>query len=224
MEFPVDVTLAEAKKIQEKLRHSVRLVSTCELPKTIAGVDVSSNRYSNLLYAVWVVFTYPDLVLVDRAFAKTVTSFPYVPGFLSFREIPALLQAWKKLRTKPDVTMVDGQGIAHPRRLGIASHLGLVLDIATIGCAKSKLYGVGEEPYAEVGAISYLHDPKTHEMIGAYVRTKARAKPLVISPGHNITLGESVSYIQACTRRRRIPEPTRQAHELVNAFRRGEIS
>src|SRR3954469_14536127 len=141
MEFRDDVTLQEARKIQEDLRASIHLEPLVVKPKTIAGVDISSNRFSNELYAGWVVLSYPDMELQERALVKAVTKFPYVPGFLSFREIPALLEAYSKLKEKPDVTMVDGQGIAHPRRLGIGAHLGLVLDIPTIGCAKSRLYG-----------------------------------------------------------------------------------
>jgi deoxyribonuclease V len=133
------------------------------------------------------------------------------------------LDAYKKLKTKPDVTMVDGQGIAHPRRLGIATHLGLVLDIPTIGCGKSRLYGVGDVPADESGSVTYLHDPKDKEIIGAYLRTKERANPVIISPGNHITLEESLEIAGVCVRGYRIPEPTRKAHEIVNMFRRGEI-
>jgi len=223
MEFRADVTLQEARKIQEDLRSSISLKPLQRAPKIIAGVDISSNRFSNILYAGWVVLTYPEMELIERALAKSETKFPYVPGFLSFREIPALLQAFEKLETKPDITMVDGQGIAHPRRLGIAAHLGLVLDMPTIGCGKSLLYGVGDEPGDEAGSVSYLHDPKNKEIIGAYLRTKERANPVIISAGNDITLKESLDIARACVRGYRIPEPTRRAHEIVNMFRRGEI-
>jgi deoxyribonuclease V len=223
MEFRADVTLQEARKIQEGLRASISLEPLKEAPKTIAGVDISSNRFSNVLYAGWVLLTYPDLEIIEHALAKSETKFPYVPGFLSFREIPALLEAYKKLKIKPGVTMVDGQGIAHPRRLGIASHLGLILDISTIGCGKSLLYGVGDEPGEEAGSISYLHDPKNKEIIGAWLRTKNRSNPVIISPGNRITLDESLDIARTCVRGYRIPEPTRKAHEMVNMFRRGEI-
>jgi len=223
MEFRADVTLPEARKIQEELRSSVRLEEFTGKLNYIAGVDISSNRFSNILYAGWVILTYPGLEIVERALAQTETNFPYVPGFLSFREIPALLEAHKKLKTKPDVTMVDGQGIAHPRRMGIAAHLGLVLDMPTIGCGKSLLYGVGDEPGAEAGSVSYLHDPKDRTTIGAYLRTKDRANPVIISPGHKITLEQSLEIARVCVRGYRIPEPTRRAHEVVNMFRRGEI-
>jgi deoxyribonuclease V len=223
MEFRTDVTFPEARKIQEDLRASIRLEQLKKEPETIAGVDISSNRFSNVLYAGWVVFTYPGLELIERALAQSETKFPYVPGFLSFREIPALLQAYDKLKTKPDVTMVDGQGIAHPRRLGIATHLGLVLDIPTIGCAKSLLYGVSDEPGDEAGSMTYLHDAKNKEIIGALLRTKDRSNPVIISPGNHITLEQSLDIARTCVRGYRIPEPTRRAHDTVNMFRRGEI-
>jgi deoxyribonuclease V len=223
MEFRTDVTFPEARKIQEDLRSSIRLVPLKEPPKTIAGVDISSNRFSNVLYAGWVIFTYPELEILERSLSKMETKFPYVPGFLSFREIPPLLDAYSKLKIKPDVTMVDGQGTAHPRRLGIAVHLGLVLDIPTFGCAKSRLYGVGDEPGEETGSVTYMHDPKNKEIIAAYLRTKDRTNPVIISPGNAITLDESLAIARTCVRGYRIPEPTRKAHDIVNMFRRGEI-
>jgi deoxyribonuclease V len=223
MEFRAKVTFPEARKIQEELRSRIRIEEFSEQLNYIAGVDISSNRFSNTLYAGWVLLAYPSLEIIEQALAKLDTKFPYVPGFLSFREIPALLEAYEKLKIKPDVTMVDGQGIAHPRRLGIAAHLGLVLDIPTIGCAKSLLYGVGDEPLGKAGSVSYLRDPKDKEIIGAYLRTKERAKPVIISPGNRITLEQSLDIARTCARGYRIPEPTRCAHETVNMFRRGEI-
>lgn len=224
MDFPATATLPEARKIQEDLRASARIERYGKTPKTIAGVDVSMTRFSKILYAGWIVLSYPDFIEVDRGLAKVEANFPYVPGYLSFREIPALLKAWEKLANKPDLTMVDGQGIAHPRRVGIATHLGLLLDIATIGCAKSVLYGMGDEPGVGAGSVAYMHDPKTKETIGARLRTKDHVNPVVISPGNMITLEESIYFARACVRGYRIPEPTRRAHDLVNTFRRGEIS
>jgi deoxyribonuclease V len=224
MQFPANPTIEEAVRLQNELRQSVQLVSYGRQPRTIAGVDVSMNRFSNVLYAGWIVFSYPELIEIDHGLARVEASFPYVPGFLSFREIPALLRAWERLSTKPDVTMVDGQGIAHPRRLGIAAHLGLVLDIAAFGCAKSRLYGIGEEPSVATGSISYLLDPKDGTVIGAYLRTKHSVKPVLVSAGNRVTLEESLKITRSCVRGYRIPEPTRRAHELVNAYRRGEIS
>jgi deoxyribonuclease V len=135
-----------------------------------------------------------------------------------------LLKAWEKLARKPDVLLVDGIGIAHPRRLGIASHLGLVLDIPTIGCAKSVLTGTYEEPGQEPGNWTPLRDSKTGETIGAALRTKRNVKPMFISPGHRITLEESVDLVLRCVRKHRLPEPTRFAHLVMNEYRRGERS
>lgn len=223
MEFRADVTLPEARKMQEELRASIRLTPLKSELKTIAGVDISSNRFSNVLYAGWVVLSYPQMELIERSLFKSETKFPYIPGFLSFREIPALLKAYEKLNTKPDITMVDGQGIAHPRRMGIGAHLGLVLNIPTIGCAKSLLYGTYDSLPEGVGSISYLHDPKNGEKIGALLKTKDRANPVLVSPGNLITLEEALDITRNCVRGYRIPEPTRKAHEIVNMFRRGEI-
>lgn len=215
-----DVSRAEAAEIQRQLRARIRLGPLPHEPRFIAGIDVSSNRFSNELFAGLIVLTYPDMEEVDAGFARHTTSFPYVPGFLSFREIPALLKAFDDLKTKPDLLFVDGQGIAHPRRLGIATHLGLELEIPSIGIAKSLLFGKGNEPAPDAGAFEYLYDED--EIIGARVRTKARTKPMIISPGARVTVDESIAFALATTRGYRIPEPTRLAHNAVNAFRRGE--
>jgi deoxyribonuclease V len=218
-----DVSVSEATKIQNQLRKDIRLEPLKHPPRTIAGADISYNRFSDDFFACVVVLSLPELTEVERVFAKGVATFPYVPGYLSFREIPTLLKAFEKLKEKPDVVMADGQGIAHPRRMGIAAHLGLVLDIAFFGCAKSLLYGKAEEPDEARGSFSYLVDPKDGETIGALVRTKDRVKPVIISAGHKVTLEESVALALETSRGYRIPEPTRRAHDLVNAFRRGEI-
>ena len=228
------VTPKEAIAIQNELRSKVSIAPFAEGNgkhideiKLIAGADVSMNMFSTEGFAGFVVMTYPDMVIVDHAVVKGELKFPYIPGLLSFREIPLLLEAWEKLKTKPDLIVVDGIGIAHPRRLGIASHLGVLLDMPTIGCAKSVLTGVYEEPAIHKGSISYLYDKKSAhtsvpEIIGAALRTKDKVKPVFISPGHKITLEESLEVISACVRKHRLPEPTRFAHETVNAYRRGE--
>jgi deoxyribonuclease V len=214
-------TPKEAIKIQNKVRKQVKI---CPLPdgkqiKYIAGADVSMNMFSNTLYAGFVLLSFPELEVIDHAVVKGEARFPYIPGLLSFREIPSLLKAWKELKIKPDMIMVDGVGIAHPRRLGIASHLGVILDLPTIGCAKNVLIGVYDEPKMESGSISYMNDPKTSEIIGAAVRTKKNVKPMFISPGHKITLEESVVLVLKCIRKHRMPEPTRQAHNVMNEHR-----
>lgn len=209
----------EAIALQKELREQVQLVPLTQPPTHVGGCDVSMNRFAKEGFAGFVTLTYPELELVDHAVVKDMIPFPYVPGLLSFREIPMLLKAWEKLKTKPDVLVVDGIGIAHPRRLGIASHLGLVLGIPTIGCAKSVLTGVYEEPGNEPGDTSYLYDKKTNEIIGAALRTKRNVKPVFVSPGHLITLQESIDLVFSCVRKHRLPEPTRFAHNTVNEYR-----
>jgi deoxyribonuclease V len=224
MEFHVPCTVREATAIQNELRSKVLVRKLSRAPKTIAAADISHDRFSDDFFACVVVLTLPELSEVEVVFASGIAKFPYVPGYLSFREIPTLLKAFKKLKTKPDVVMCDGQGIAHPRRLGIATHLGLVLDIPTFGCGKHKLFGEGKEPAQKKGSVSYLHDPKNGETVGAYVRTKERCAPIIVSPGNRISLEESIALTLATGRGYRIPEPTRRAHNLVNDFRKGIIS
>jgi deoxyribonuclease V len=223
MKFELVDTVAEATKIQNELRAKIRIESLKNEVKTIAGADISYNRFSDDFFACVVVLSLPDLREVETVFAKGVATFPYVPGFLSFREIPTLLKAFEKLKKKPDVIMADGQGIAHPRRMGIATHLGLIIDVPVFGCAKHKLFGAGRAPLATRGSVSLLHDPKTEETVGAFVRTKDNVAPVIISPGHRITLEESIELSLQTAKGYRIPEPTRRAHTLVNEFRKGEI-
>lgn len=214
------VSPKDAVQLQKKLRDEVQLMLLKEKPKLVGGCDVSMNRFAKEGFAGFVTLTYPELQLIDHAVVKDMIPFPYVPGLLSFREIPMLVKAWEKLKTKPDILIVDGIGIAHPRRLGIASHLGLILGIPTIGCAKSVLTGVHEEPGNEPGDISYLYD-KYHpeEIIGAALRTKRNVKPVFVSPGHLITLQESIDLVFSCVRKHRLPEATRFAHNTVNEYR-----
>ncbi len=219
------VAPAEAIRQQTELRKKIQLVPLQKPVTLIGGCDVSMNRFATEGFAGFVTLSYPQLELVDHAVAKDTIPFPYIPGLLSFREIPMLLKAWEKLERKPDLIVVDGVGIAHPRRLGIATHLGLVLDIPTIGCAKSVLTGVYDEPGEEPGSVSYLYDRyNKEEIIGAALRTKAKVKPVFISPGHLITLEESIGIIKTCVRQHRLPEPTRLAHDTVNEYRRKDTT
>ncbi len=215
-------TATEAIALQETLRTKVQIIPLEKKIKTIAGVDVSLNLFSKDIYAGIIVLSYPDLLPLAHALVQSETHFPYIPGLLSFREIPALLQCWEKLSIKPDIIMVDGQGIAHPRRLGIASHLGVLLNTPTIGCAKSRLYGSYDEP-TTVNQANPITDPKTGELLGTALMSKARSNPLIISPGHLVSVEDVLSITRQCIRGYRIPEPTRLAHNLVNAFRKGEI-
>ena len=209
----------DAIALQKELREKVRLVPLEKEPHLVGGCDVSMNRFAKDGFAGFVTLTYPELVMVGHAAVKDVIPFPYIPGLLSFREIPMLLKAWEKLKEKPEVLMVDGIGIAHPRRFGIASHLGLILSIPAIGVAKSVLTGHCEEPGNEPGDTSPLIDLKTGETIGMALRTKRNVKPLFISPGHLITLEESVDRVMRCVRKHRLPEPTRFAHNAMNEYR-----
>jgi deoxyribonuclease V len=218
-----DVSLKEARSIQENLRNSLVQKALPKNIKYIAGVDVSFNKFEKDVYAGIIVLSYPDLAVVEYQVAKMEVNFPYIPGFLSFREIPPLIKCWEKLKTKPDVVVVDGHGIAHPRRLGIAAHFGLVIQTPTIGAAKKILYGTFRDPSFLAGVHTFIKDPKTGETIGAVVRTKNNVKPMFVSPGNLCTIDDSVRIILACTRGYRLPEQTRMAHNLVNAFRKGEI-
>lgn len=217
-----NVSPKEAVQIQKELRDQVKLVPLAKQPALIGGCDVSMNRFAKEGFAGFVTLTYPELALIDHAVVKATIPFPYVPGLLSFREIPMLAKAWKRLKTKPDVLLVDGIGIAHPRRLGIASHLGLVLGIPTIGCAKSVLIGNYEEPGNEPGDFSYLYDKE--EIIGTALRTKRNVKPIFVSPGHLITLQESIDLVLSCVRKHRLPEATRFAHNTVNEYRVADLA
>ncbi|MBV9159480.1 MAG: deoxyribonuclease V [Candidatus Kaiserbacteria bacterium] len=222
MEHAWNVSVSEATAIQKALREKIELTPLPRPPQAIAGADISFSRYSDIFHAAVVVFSFPDLVEIDRSFHTMRVSFPYVPGYLSFREVPAIAEAFEKLKKKPDVLVMDGHGIAHPRRLGVATHLSLAIDTPTIGCAKSKLYGEYKAPAAAPGCTAPLIDPKTGDTLGALLRTKAKCKPIFVSPGNRITLDESLEIIRACVRDYRIPVPTRRAHELVNEFRRGQ--
>jgi deoxyribonuclease V len=215
-----NLTPKEAIELQKKLQEKVKLVSLKKKTRLIGGCDVSMNRFAKEGFAGFVTLSYPELEPASHAVVQDAIPFPYIPGLLSFREIPMLLKAWKKLKTKPDVLIVDGVGIAHPRRLGIATHLGLELKIPTIGCAKSVLYGTYTEPGKKPGDISYLYDKqKKTEVIGAALRTKKNVKPVFISPGHLITLEEAIEIVGKCVTKYRLPEPTRLAHNTVNAYR-----
>ena len=210
----------EAIALQKELREQVRLEPLAVTPRYVGGCDVSMNRFAKEGFAGFVTLSYPELELVDHSVVKDLIPMPYIPGLLSFREIPMLLKAWERLEQKPDVLVADGIGIAHPRRLGIASHLGVLLDLPTIGCAKSVLTGVYEEPPNVPGEFSYLYDAKNHtEILGAALRTKVNVKPVFISAGHRITLEDSLALITASVRKYRLPEETRLAHNTVNDYR-----
>jgi deoxyribonuclease V len=212
-----DLTPGEAVEVQQRLRNLVRLRPLARPVDTIAGADISFNKFSETVYAGIVVLSLPDLRIVESAGVSSIAKFPYVPGLLSFREAPSLLEAWEKLKTKPDVLMLDGQGIAHPRRFGIACHVGVLLNWPTIGCAKSILVGRYGELGLEAGSRSPLVDKG--EQLGVALRTKNKVAPVYVSPGHLIDLDSAVDLVLRSTTKYRLPETTRQAHLLVNRLR-----
>ena len=212
-----DLTPREAIALQQELRTRVRLEPLTREVKTIAGADVSFNKFSETIYTGIVVLRLADLQVIDSVGLRSTAKFPYVPGLLSFREAPSLLEAWERLQTKPDVLMLDGQGIAHPRRLGIACHVGLWLELPTIGCAKSILVGRHGELPLEAGSYVPLID--RGEQVGVALRTKKKVAPIYVSPGHLIDLPSAIPLVLRATSKYRQPEPTRQAHLLVNQLR-----
>ena len=214
------MTPKEAVELQRSLRERVRLQPLKKKIETIAGADISFNKFEPTVYAGLVVLRLTTLEVVEEVGVMSETKFPYVPGLLSFRETPSVLEAWAKLKTEPDAVMFDGQGIAHPRRIGIASHVGLLINRPTLGCAKSVLVGKYEEPGAERGSWSELIDKG--EVVGAAVRTKTNVQPIFVSPGHLIDLQGAIDLTLQADGGYRQPEPTRRAHLLVNALRRGE--
>ncbi|MDN5339809.1 MAG: deoxyribonuclease [Euryarchaeota archaeon] len=217
---PFDLAPAEAIRLQERLREQVRPSGDIGEVSLVAGADASYAKGADVIHAVVVALSYPDLTVVERVSAAAVTTFPYIPGLLTFREGPALIEAFRRLRTEPDVIFFDGQGIAHPRGLGIASHMGVLLDRPTVGVAKNLLVGTVVEPGTERGSTApILRDGET---IGMAVRTKERAKPVYVSVGHRIDLGAAVDLVLSTARGYRLPEPTRQAHLFANAVRREE--
>jgi deoxyribonuclease V len=211
------LTPAEAIAYQHELRKQIQIKPLEKPIRTIGGADISFNKYSEVVYAGIVIFSYPDMRLIGTSTAISRTSFPYISGLLAFREVPALLEAWNKLETKPDVMVLDGQGIAHERRMGIATHFGLVTEAPTLGCAKSRLTGKYNEPANTPFAQSPLYDKG--EQVGIALRSKINCNPLFISPGNLVSMEQSVEIIINCISKHRIPEPTRQAHLLVNQIR-----
>lgn len=215
-----DVTPDEAVAIQRQLRGRVGEGEPIALDQitTIAGIDAS---YKDLARAAVVVFSFPALQRLDQAVAARESTFPYVPGLLSFREVPAVLDAMTKLRVWPDLLMCDAQGIAHPRRLGLAAHLGLYLNMPSIGVAKSRLTGRYTPPGPNPGDMSPLTDHG--EIIGEVLRTKRNANPLFISVGYRIALDTAIDVVQMCLRGYRLPEPTRAAHNLATEAAHGTL-
>ncbi len=207
-------SLDQAKIIQQQLRQQVMAADKFKKVNHVAGVDVGFKDNYKLTKAAVVVLKFPSLELVESQTALIPTTFPYIPGFLSFREIPALLKAIEKLTIIPDLILCDGQGIAHPRRLGIASHLGVLMDLPTIGVAKSLLVGKHEDIPLDKGSWKPLIDKE--EVIGIVLRSRTNVKPIYVSIGHKISLPTALDYVIACLTKYRLPETTRWADKLAS--------
>jgi deoxyribonuclease V len=212
-----DVTPAEAREIQQSLRTHVIAHDQFETIRTVGGVDVGFEDNGRLTRAAVVVLSYPALNRMEYVIARQPTRFPYVPGLLSFREVPAVLEAFENLPVKPDLLLCDGQGLAHPRRFGFACHIGVLVDLPSIGVAKSRLIG----SHAAVAETRGSQVPlmQGNEQIGVALRTRTCVKPLYVSIGHRICLATAVQFVLACTPKYRLPETTRWADHL--ASRRG---
>lgn len=209
-----DVSPKEAIEIQHALQNHLNLKDDFGAIKTVAGVDVGFEKNNTITRAAIAVLDFESLELIESSIARRPTSFPYIPGLLSFREIPAVLQAMLELKAAPDLLLCDGQGIAHPRRFGIAAHLGLLTDIPAVGVAKSRLIGTHDEVPLEKGSHVPLMDKD--EQIGVVLRTRTNVKPLYISPGHRVSIDTARQLVMQCVTRYRIPETTRWAHRLAS--------
>ena len=218
---PWKVTPLEGRRIQEELRERVVLHNDFSRLELIAGADLSIDKKSNRGFAGVIVYTFPDLDEVERRHAHCKLTMPYIPGLLAFREAPALLRALAKVEHDPDVIMFDGQGIAHPRGMGIATHMGIVVDKPTIGCAKSRLIGSFDEPGPAVGDHSRLaFEGKT---VGVVLRTRRNVKPIFVSQGHKIDLKTCLDITLQCGDGYRVPKPTREADHYVGEVKRSAL-
>jgi len=236
-----DVTPKEAIEIQRKLQKRILLKNFSKDIHLVAGADAAFStldklcfanvkpkstlsktkkiicqgaKKENLVHGAVCVFSFPDMELVEEKTATLPLKFPYIPGLLSFREGTVLLKCFEKIKNAPDVILFDGQGIMHPRKMGIAAHLGILLNKPAIGCAKSYLYGEFNLPANFKGAFEYVRD-KNGELIGACLRTRKDVKPIFVSTGHKISLSKAIDIVLACTKRYRLPEPLRYAHRLA---------
>ncbi len=210
-----EVNPREAIQLQKELKKKISLKKSFNKVKIVAGADVS--YYKNNMIAGIVILKFPQLEIIEKKSSLSPVNFPYIPGFLTFREGPSLLEALKKIKIEPDVILFDGQGIAHPRRMGIATHLGLFLDKPTIGCAKSRLSGKYTSVGEEKGDYTLLKEGE--EILGAVLRTRRKVKPIFVSPGHKIDLSNSIEIVLKCIVKYRLPLPVREAHIFVNQIR-----
>jgi deoxyribonuclease V len=214
IEHPWDVSISEAIALQKELAAKV-IITPLKINnlRYIAGIDCAPSTDMSTYFAACVIWDMTERSLVEYHIASAPLTFPYVPGLLSFREIPAILEVMQKINRPPDIMMVDGHGIAHPRGLGIAAHIGVLFDIPTFGCGKSRLYGYYKEPSLERGAISVLK--AKDKIIGNVVRTRSNVKPVFVSIGNKIDLETATALTLQCSGRFRLPEPTHLADKLV---------
>lgn len=212
-----NVSIEQAKAIQLELKDRIQIKKLGSPVRSVAGCDVSYSKKTEMCFAVVMVFKFPTMDIVEQTQASGPVNFPYVPGYLTFREAPILLKAFEKIENMPDLVLFDGQGIAHRRQMGLAAHLGLILDLPSIGCAKNVLVGKFEQPEDIQG--SYTELIYQNRIIGAVVRTRDGVKPLFVSSGYKITIDEAIEWVlRACTKYR-IPEPIRRSHITVNQLR-----
>lgn len=212
-----DLTYQQARSLQEQLASKVRFTAIRKKPRLVAGIDCAFSKDGKRIGAAVVVMNFPELEVIEIETATAEVTYPYIPGLLSFREGPVCIKAVEKIVNTPDVFLVDGQGIAHGRGLGLAAHLGLFFDKPTIGCAKSRLVGQYEEPGKDKGDCSPLI--YKDRQVGAVVRTRTNVKPLLISVGNKCSLDDAIEITLACAKKYRLPEPTRLAHQTVTKLK-----
>lgn len=210
------VSEKEAIRIQETLRDRIILKNTLLKVRTIVGGDVVYSKNGNLLFGAIVILSFPDIEILDMATADGQIPFPYIPTLLTFREGPILIKTFQRLKIKPDIMIFDGQGIAHPRGMGLASHIGLWLNLPSIGCAKTALLDGFISPGPSKGSYEWIR--REGKKVGTVLRTKEKVKPLFVSPGHRIDLLTSIQLLLESCRRFRIPEPLRKAHQLSRSM------
>lgn len=210
----------EAKKLQQELRQQISLEPLADESRLVAGADISFDRGSDLMHAAIIVLQLPDLQPVARSLISDETSFPYIPGLLAFRELPVLYKAWNQLEIKPDVLILDGHGLAHPRRMGIATHFGIEIDHPTVGCAKNILTGSHGPLGDKKGEYEALKE--NGEIIGMALRSRTNVNPVYVSPGHKLSFEDTYSVIIKCLTKYKLPRTTRLAHKWANKLRRGE--
>jgi deoxyribonuclease V len=221
--FPKSIDLA--RLAQKEMAAKVILEDQFKEVRHIAGVDVSCMPFDpeQMIFAAIVVLSYPSLEVVETQVLGAKQEFPYIPGLLGFREVPILLEVYNQLSIRPDLLMVDGHGVSHPQKLGVATHLGILLDAPTIGVAKSILVGKAKEPLKEAAGSMVSLERRGEEM-GKIVRTKKGCSPLIISSGHKVSLQGAVEWVSRCLKGYRLPEPTRKAHLAANEYRVLKVS